>query len=308
MTAEPAFSIVIPAYNEEKNIPILHQEIVAALGDQSYEIIIVDDASTDGTVREIEQLCSAHPNVRGIRLFRNTRKGHALEIGFREAKGNVIVTIDADLQDNPQEIYRLLEEIDAGHDVVIGWKRHRKDSLLKRVPSIILNYFVRVFFGLWIHDMNSGLKAYRREAVEHLSLPGSLYRFIPVLLYIQGFSVREIPIEHRARRHGTSKFGFMHRMRGMFDFFTVLFLYRFGERPLHFFGSIGSVILLAGLSTGTYLTVIWFQGESIGRRPLLLLSVLCVLVGMQLISIGLLGELFIRTHPSKEQLPHYKSV
>ncbi len=302
-------SIVVPAYNEEENLPLLYKEIAAVLAVQkwSVEILFVDDCSTDTTARVIEELCALDERVQGIRLLHNTKKAGALAVGFSAAKGDILVTLDADLQDCPSEIPKLIAAIDDGADAVMGWRERRLDTWHKRLPSLLINSLSNFFFGAKFRDMNTGLKAYRKEAAEWIAFQGSLFRFIPHMLRAQGFRVDEVAVKHRTRAHGKSKFTVRHRLRSFFDLFTVLFISKFSDRPLHFFGGIGLITCGIGIVAGMYLTVEWFMGAGIGRRPLLQLVVLLELIGMQFMSVGLIGELMVhkwgnvaKQHPFRE--------
>ena len=300
-------SVVVCAYNEAESIPALYEELrreMESLG-CSYELLFIDDASEDETKHVIHELSAADSHLRGLTLLRNTKKGGALQLGFEQARGNVIVTMDADLQDDPAEIGKLLEEIKKGAQAVIGWKQFRRDSFWRRSQSYVMNLLTSVLLRKRFYDMNSGIKAYQADVVKHIHISGSLYRFIPHLLCAEGYRVTEVPVHHRARKHGRSKFGLMHRLRGPFDLMTVIFLSRFGDRPFHFFGRIGLFLFLAGMGIGAYLSVLWFQGASIGGRPLLMLSVLFMVLGLQIASVGLVGELVLHTR-KKRQVPYRK--
>jgi glycosyltransferase involved in cell wall biosynthesis len=303
----PTLSIVVPVFNERESLEPFFAEVLPVMDSLGApcEMLLIDDASSDGTKEQIRRLVRRDARVRGIRLLRNSSKGGALEIGFRESRGETIVTIDADLQDDPGEIPSLLAELERGADAVIGWKRHRKDPLCRRTSSFLINFVASTMSGRKIRDMNSGLKAYRTSVVRSLAIPGSLYRFIPLLLLSKGYHVTEVPVHHRERRFGRSKFGFLHRLRGAFDLGTVLFLWKFGERPLHFFGGCGLLLFLAGAGIGSYLTILWIQGQGIGGRPLLLLSVLLMIFGIQLVSTGLIGELLLHSQDRSRHLPPY---
>jgi glycosyltransferase involved in cell wall biosynthesis len=293
----PEISIVVPCFNEAEAISELHGEIVAVLEDtgRSFEILIIDDGSTDSSWNVINGLAESHPETGAVQLRRNFGKAAALDCGFRRARGDILVTLDADLQDCPTEIPRLLAEIDSGFDVVNGWKQKRNDPLTKTLPSRVFNRTVSLTSDLKLRDMNSGFKAYRREALETLHLYGEMHRFVPLLLHWQGFSVCEIPVKHRPRRYGYSKYGLSRLGKGFFDLLTVVLNTQFRSRPLHYFGGVGAVIGGLGGAILLYLVVLWFMGfRPIGNRPLLLFGALMVLVGIQLISTGLLGEMVAR--------------
>ena len=288
-------SIVIPAYNEQESIELLLEELGPVLSSMqcTWEILLVDDASTDATPQIIQRATESHPQIFGFRLLRNTGKGGALEVGFAQACGQIIITMDADLQDNPAELPRIRQEILDGADMVIGWKKNRKDGFGKRIPSKCMNFVTSLVLGSSFKDMNSGLKGFSASVLPYIPLSGSLYRFMPHVLVHRGFTVHEIPVHHRARKHGVSKFGIRHRLLGLFDLCTVMFLIRFRDRPLHLFGRIGAVMFGVGAAISCYLGVVWLQGEGIGQRPLLTMAVLCMILGFQVASTGLIGELVV---------------
>ncbi len=289
-------SIVVPAYNEEESVPLLHERIravVEPLG-LTWEVVYVDDGSTDGTRAALRALQAADSHVVVAEQRRNSGKSLALNTGFALARGAIIITMDADLQDEPGEIPNLLAKLDEGYDVVSGWKHERQDPLSKRVPSWIANHVTAWITGLRLHDMNCGLKAYRAEAVRELHLYGDLHRYIPILAHYNGFRVTEIPVVHHKRRFGRSKYGPGRLLRGGLDLLTVLFLNNFRYRPLHLFGGTGLLLLLAGFFVNAYLSIEWFQGmRPLSQRPLLTLGVLLMLMGVQLGTIGLVAELLV---------------
>ncbi len=288
-----SLSIVIPVLNEVESIPELYREIVDGVTPLSlpWELIFIDDGSTDGTGRVLREAYARDPRVRIIEFRRNFGKSAALAAGFDIAEGDAIVTMDADLQDSPSEIPRLIEQLDCGADLVSGWKFPRYDPLSKRVPSSVFNAVVRALSGVELHDFNCGLKAYRREVVREIKIYGELHRYIPVLAHNRGFRVVEIKVSHRARRYGHSKFGNARFARGFFDLLTVFFLAQYNRRPLHFFGWFGIGALLLGFAINAYLAAIWFLGHPIGTRPLLTLGVLLMIMGAQFVVFGLLAEM-----------------
>jgi glycosyltransferase involved in cell wall biosynthesis len=294
-------SIVVPVFDEERSVELLYDELRAALEPTSrdWEAIFVDDGSTDGSFAALTRLHSRHQNVRVVRLRRNFGKAAALSAGFAQASGETVVTIDADLQDDPAEIPRLLAKLDEGFDLVSGWKVHRRDPLRRRLPSRIFNGVTGRISGLRLHDLNSGLKAYRAEVVRGLRIYGELHRFVPVLAHYRGYRVAEIPVNHRPREHGRSRYGLERYLRGFFDLLTVTFMGRYRYRPLHLFGGLGLVLGFVGFALLVYLTVLWFTGEAIGHRPLLTLGVLLVVIGIQLFSLGLVGELVTSHHEER---------
>jgi dolichol-phosphate mannosyltransferase len=291
-------SVVIPLHNEERSVALLHEELQAALEPlgESWEAVFVDDGSTDGSFAALTRLYEKNDNVRVVRLRRNFGKAAALATGFGQARGDVVVTIDADLQDDPAEIPRLLVKLEEGFDLVSGWKTRRRDPLRRRIPSRIFNWVTGRVSGLRLHDMNCGLKAYRAEVVRGMTLYGELHRFIPVLAHYGGFRVAELPVNHRPREHGRSRYGVERYVRGFLDLLTVSFIGRYRHRPLHLFGGLGLVLGLIGLVILVYLTVVKALGHAIGERPLLTLGVLLVVVGLQFFSLGLISEMLTSQH------------
>ena len=296
MPTEPALSIVIPLCNEEATLTPLYEQIAATVEAHSigeFEVIFVDDGSTDGSWAEIEQLKKAHPNpITALRLRRNLGKAAALSAGFEAARGDIIMTMDADLQDEPSEIPNFLAKLNEGYDCVSGWKQLRQDPLGKTLPSRVFNAATRAASGVKIHDFNCGFKAYRAEAIQSIEIYGELHRYIPVLLAAEGFTTVEIPVEHHRRTYGVSKYGWKRLFKGGLDLITVVVLTRYLKRPGHFFGGFG---MLSGILGFTILSILSIEklvlGHSIGQRPLLQLGVLLVILGVQLISTGLIGEL-----------------
>jgi dolichol-phosphate mannosyltransferase len=296
-------SIVVPLLNEEATLEQLYRELEAALASTGlqWEVVFVDDGSTDGSHRELVRLHAAHLNVRVVRLRRNFGKAAALAAGIDVAAGDVIVTMDADLQDDPAEIPNLLAKLDDGFDVVSGWKCDRHDPFVRRFVSRIYNTATRLATGVKLHDMNCGLKAYRAEVFDHVRLYGERHRFVPVLAHHLGFSVAELPVNHRPRTNGQSRFGIERYLRAPFDLLTIVFMGRYRHRPLHLFGGVGVMASLAGVAILGYLTVVKVGGAGIGDRPLLLLGVLLVVVGIQFLSLGLIGEMLTSQHEEKAQ-------
>lgn len=293
----PYISIVVPVFDEEESLPELSAEIKAA-GDRSqfsFEVIFVDDGSTDGSWSKIQEISRVDPRFSGIRFQRNYGKSAALAIGFGEVSGQYVVTMDADLQDDPAEISDLIKKLEEGFDLVSGWKKQRHDPFTKTIPSRFFNWVTRVVSGIPLHDFNCGLKAYRCEVVKDIRVYGELHRYVPVLAKRAGFGrITEIAVNHRARKYGRTKFGFERFVRGFLDLITVVFLTRFAVRPMHFFGSLGTVSFVGGIGINLYLTINWMLGEPIGQRPLLFLGMLLIILGVQLFSTGLLGEMIIR--------------
>ena len=292
----PLLSVVVPAMNEEGNIPALHRAIADVLDATgiTFELILVDDGSTDGTWEAIEALSARDRRVVGLRHRRNFGKARGLATGFSVAAGELVLTMDADLQDDPAEIPRFLAKLDEGFDLVSGWKQRRQDPLGKTLPSRVFNATVRTVSGVQLHDFNCGFKIYRADVVRNIRLYGELHRFTPVLAHAEGFRVGELTVRHRPRRWGASKYGWSRLIKGFLDLLTVTFLTEYRQRPMHVLGVPGVVALAAGGLIGLWLTAEKvFSGASIGNRPLLLLAVLLVLVGVQFFGLGLLGELLV---------------
>jgi len=293
--AATELSVVIPVFNERDALPELVAEIERACDSiaRSWEVIFVDDGSTDGTAEVLSALVADRGWIRSVRLRRNFGKSVALSAGFEQSSGEVVVTIDGDGQDDPGEIPALVAKLGEGYDLVSGWKRDRQDPVLRRWASRLFNGVTARLSGVGLHDFNCGLKAYRGDCARSLRIYGELHRYIPVLAMQNGWRVTEVPVHHRPRRHGRSKFGIERYARGPFDLLTVLFIGRYQYRPLHFFGGLGVALMVVGVAISTYLAVLRLQGEAIGDRPLLLLGALLIVVGIQLLTFGLLGQMFV---------------
>lgn len=303
--SRPAISVVVPMWNERESIEPLYLSLRHTLESvgAGYEIIFVDDGSTDGTFAVLTTLHDEDPNhIRVIHFRRNFGKTAALAAGFGKAQGEMIVTMDADLQDDPQEIPKLLDKLEEGCDMVVAWRRDRQDPLSKRLPSRIFNGAVSLLTGVELHDLNCGFKAFRREVIANLKLYGELHRFIPVLAHWRGYRLAEVAVVHHPRKYGRSKYGVERLGRAFVDFLVVLFLTRYLKRPLQLFGSIGAVLFLSGFGIGLYFIVLWFRLGGIGFRPLLFAGILAMIVGIQIVSIGLLGEMIrhFTYHPEEE--------
>ena len=296
-------SVVVPLLNEGVTLERLYRELDAALSPTGleWEVVFVDDGSTDGSYRELVRLHAAHLNVRVVRLRRNFGKAAALAAGIEVASGEIVVTMDADLQDDAAEIPNLVAKLGEGFDVVSGWKCDRHDPLVRRLASRVYNGVTRLATGVKLHDMNCGLKACRAEVFEHVRLYGERHRFVPVLAHHLGFSVTELPVNHRARVNGRSRFGIERYLRAPFDLLTIVFMGRYRYRPLHLFGGIGLASSMGGFAILAYLTADKIGGAGIGGRPLLLLGVLLVVVGVQFLSLGLVGEMLTSHHEEKVQ-------
>jgi glycosyltransferase involved in cell wall biosynthesis len=294
-------SVVVPVHNEEATLGRLYEELGAALDplQRPWEVVFVDDGSTDGSFAALTRLHAGEPNVRVVRLRRNFGKSTALAAGFAHVGGDIVVTIDADLQDDAAEIPALLAKLDEGFDLVSGWKTRRRDPFSRRVLSRIFNSVASRLSGVRLHDMNCGLKAYRAEVVQGLRIYGELHRFIPVLAHYRGYRIAELPVHHRARAYGRSRYGVERYLRGFLDLLTVSFIGRYRQRPLHLFGGLGLLLSFLGLATLAYLTVVKAMGHAIGQRPLLLLGVLLVVVGLQFFSLGLISEMILSQHEER---------
>jgi glycosyltransferase involved in cell wall biosynthesis len=275
MTDRPRLSVVIPAYNEAESLPELHRELVATLESlgHPWEIVYVDDGSRDGSDEAMARLAAADPRVRGAVLRRNFGKSAALATGFRLARGEWVATLDADLQDDPAELPRLIEALEQGSDLVSGWKQNRKDPVTKTLPSLLFNAVTSMVAGLKLHDFNCGFKLYRREVTEALEIYGEFHRFIPALAHWRGFRVVEVPVHHRARRFGRSKFGAARFINGFLDLLAAAFISTSALKPLHVFGRIGLLFLGIGVVIGVWFVVQWAGGEPMRVRPLMLFGV-----------------------------------
>ncbi len=304
----PALSIVIPVFNEEENVPILAEEIRQALDPHgiAYEVIAVDDGSTDMSWSRLEAVRAADPRWILVALRRNFGQTAALSAGFDHARGEVIVPLDGDLQNDPADIPRLLA-LAKDYDIVSGWRKNRQDPFLsRRLPSLLANWLISKVTGIRLHDYGCTLKAYRREIVEHLRLYGEMHRFIPAIASWMGITFVEVETHHRPRRFGRSKYGITRTIRVILDLITVKFLLSFATKPIQVFGMLGLAAAGLGGVIGAYLTalkLIW--GAQIGGRPLLALAVLLIVVGVQFVVMGLLGELLVRVYHESQQKPIY---
>ena len=295
-------SFVIPVYNEKDSLEELYNEIIASVGSKTYEIIFIDDGSTDGSVNIIEQLTKMDSNVIMIQFYRNYGKSAALSEGFKHAEGDCIITMDADLQDDPAEVDSLLLKLNEGYDLVSGWKKDRKDPLSKKLPSKFFNLITRIFTGVKIHDFNCGLKIYRKSVIKTLDIYGGRHRYIPALAGQKKFKVSEIVVNHRPRKYGETKYGGRRFFHGFFDLISVLFLSKYIQSPLYFFGQIGLFTFAAGsIIEGYVLYLKYFEGEPFAKHfALLILGVLLIVIGIQFFSIGLIGEMIANSNQDKE--------
>ena len=288
-------SIVIPLFNEEESIIPLSHEIRKSISrlNTNYEVILIDDGSTDSSLQKLKEITKTDNRFKYLSFRKNYGKSASLHIGFKAATGDVVVTMDADLQDDPQEIPSLLKKLDEGYDLCSGWKKKRQDPFIKKISSKFFNYVTRVISGIKIHDFNCGLKAYRKEVVESVKVYGELHRYIPVLAKWQGYKITEIPVMHHPRRYGKTKFGISRFFKGFIDLVTVTFVTRYIKRPMHFFGFLGALSSFLGTIILGYLTILWIQGHPLSNRPMLFLGMLLIIVGVQLFAVGLLGEVIV---------------
>jgi len=299
-------SIVIPVLNEESSLQPLYEELVEVLKHvtEDYELIFVDDGSSDQSSQIIEILHQNNHRIKLIQFRKNFGKSAALSAGFNEAEGKIVITLDADLQDDPHEIPHFMERLEKGYDLVSGWKVKRQDAKTRIIVSRIFNTVVPFLTGVKVHDLNCGFKCYRREVVKDLKLYGELHRFIPVLAVWKGFTVSEIPVQHRLRKFGKSKFGLERLFRGFLDFITVYFLTHYLKRPLHLFGGIGLTSLTVGAVISFYFAFQWVFGVPLHLRPILVLGWILILVGLQLLLMGLIGEMI--THQNSGRRDAYE--
>lgn len=299
----PELSIIVPIFDEEESIPELADRIksVCETAGYSFETLLVDDGSKDGSWDVIGSIHASDYRFSGIRLRRNYGKSAALAVGFDQAKGRYVVTMDADLQDDPSEIPGLIELLKSGYDLVSGWKKKRHDPITKIIPSRFFNFITRTITRIPLHDFNCGLKAYRSEVIKCVHVYGELHRYIPALAKWEGYDrITERVVQHHARKHGRTKFGFERYLRGFLDLLSVLFLTRFAARPMHFFGTLGTVAFIGGFVISLWISIEkLFLGIPIGDRPLLLFGILLILVGIQMFSVGLIGEMIVVSKAEK---------
>lgn len=305
------YSIIVPLYNEEENLEELHKQIktsLANLGGNS-EIVLVNDGSTDNSLKIAKEIQKRDKNVTVLSYRENRGKSVALLVGFRNAKGDVVVTIDADLQDDPDDIKKLVGKLKEGYGVVSGWRKYRHDNVVKKLSSVMFNNLVSKITGLPLHDFNCGLKVYEKKALDEINLSSGMHRFIPLLVYWKGYKVNEVLVKHRSRHKGESKYGKLglgRACKSLFDLSTVIFLRKYARRPMRLFGILGLCFSLTGFTVGLYMVYLRLIGETIGDRPLLILAVLLMVLGVQFFSLGLLGEMIaLRKHA---ELPKYEEI
>lgn len=307
-------SFVIPLFNEEESLPELHDWIVRVMEQHgfSYEIIFVDDGSKDNSWSVIQQLVQRNPLVRGIKFRRNYGKSAGLNVGFEKAEGNVVITMDADLQDSPEEVPEMYKMVvEDKYDIVSGWKKKRYDPISKTIPTKVYNFVTTKMSGVKLHDMNCGLKAYRSDVIKNIEVYGEMHRYIPVIAKWSGFTnIGEKVVQHQARKYGVSKFGLSRFIYGPLDLFSIMFMGKFGKRPMHFFGVIGTFIFFAGLAILGYMSIdkVFFDTVGIANRPAFYLGILMVIVGVQLFIAGFLGELISRSATDRNKYKIEKSI
>ncbi len=297
-------SVVVPLYNEEESLKELHHQLRSTLQriDARYELLFIDDGSTDKSFEVLRGLKRIDHRVKIIRFRRNFGKSAALAVGFEKAQGTFVVTMDADLQDDPAEIPSLVKKLEEGFDLVSGWKKVRRDPISKTLPSKFFNFVTRMMTGVKIHDFNCGLKAYRNAVVKTVEVYGELHRYVPVLAHNAGFRVGEMMVQHRPRKYGKTKFGIGRFWKGFLDLLTILFTTRYFRRPLHLFGVWGMLFALAGVAIDGWLAAEWALGKTaLSNRPLLIVGVLLIIVGIQFVGIGLLGEMITKAKQSEQQ-------
>ena len=309
-------SIVVPVYNEQDSLKELCEKVIENVKDiikkeiiSDYEIWFVSDGCTDESEMLIKELIEANESIHLIAFRRNFGKAAALQSAFYHSNGDIVITMDADLQDDPKEIERFINKLDEGFDLVSGWKNNRLDPLEKRLPSKLFNKVTSSLSGVKLNDFNCGFKAYRKEVIKSIDIYGEMHRYIPVLANRKGFRISEITVTHHKREHGSSKYGWERYLRGLFDSMTTSFLSKFYDRPMYFFGRIGLLLLLAGLVICGILTVSWFAGDKIGGRPLLMLGVLCLILGVQSISTGFIGDMVVdATYRNRYDESHIREI
>ncbi|MBT4277349.1 glycosyltransferase family 2 protein [Candidatus Falkowbacteria bacterium] len=305
-------SIVIPVFNEMESLEELNLRITKALSGLSfdYEIVYIDDGSTDNSFKILKKIKERNPKIKIIQFRRNFGKSAALNVAFKEANGDLIITMDGDLQDEPTEIINFIKKIEEGYDMVSGWKQNRKDPLIKLISSKIFNFTVSKLTKIKLHDFNCGFKIYRSEVIKNIEIYGELHRFLPVLAYEKGFKIGELKIKHNARKFGKSKYGKLglRRIKNyLLDPINIILLTKYAKKPAHFFGNIGLLSFGLGSVFFLYLTILWLLGHRpIGNRPLLFLGILLIIIGIQLISMGFLGEIITRQNSKKEKIYYVK--
>ncbi len=304
---EPEISVVIPAYNEEENLPVLYAQLKRTLDRlrKSYEIIFVDDGSTDSSFKVLEAISKRDKKVRVIKFRKNFGQTAAIDAGFKESKGKVIVVMDSDLQNDPSDIPRLLEKLDEGYDAVSGWRYERKDPFGKKIVSLISNSIRRLITNDRIHDSGCSLKAYKRECIQNIDLYGEMHRYMTAMLSWKGFKIGEIKVQHHERKFGRTKYGIWRIFKGLLDLLVVKFWMQYSARPIHLFGAFGLLSFFFGSLIGLYLVIgKIFYGLALANRPLLLLAVLLVILGVQFILFGVLADIMIKVYYKNGKKPY----
>lgn len=301
-------SIVIPTYNEEKNVSLLHDEISKTLRDMalSYSIVFVDDGSSDGTFQALKEIRGRDNRVRVVKFKKNFGQSAAMAAGFEHAKGDVVVTMDADMQNDPADIPLLLAELNKGYDVVCGWRKKRKDSISKKLFSRFANTLRRRLTGATIHDSGCSLRVYRKECLKDLELYGEMHRYIPAMLSWKGYKIGEVRTNHRLRAHGKTKYGYKRLIKGFLDLILILFWQKYSMRPIHLLGGSGIVLAIIGVLLGIYLGVERLAfGKALGDRPLFMLAILMIIVGIQFLVFGVLADIMVRIYYGQGNRKHY---
>lgn len=298
-------SVVIPMYNEEESLDELSYSLYKVLSEMkaNYEVLLIDDGSTDGSFNKAKEINTKNSRFHCIKLRKNYGKSSALAVGFKNAKGDIIITMDADLQDDPEEIPELVSKINSGYDLVSGWKKVRYDPFIKKHTSKFFNFFASMISGIRLHDFNCGLKAYKKDVIKSIKIYGELHRYIPALAHLSGFRVTEKVVKHKARKYGVTKFGASRFFKGFFDLLTVLFTTRFIKRPLHLFGTLGLISFFIGTGITIYLSAMKIiYNEYLTNRPLFLVGIMFVILGVQSFSLGLIGEMITRSYYTEEDI------
>ncbi|MFA5374649.1 MAG: glycosyltransferase family 2 protein [Dehalococcoidia bacterium] len=301
-------SIVIPTYNEEKNVALLHDEISKALQGMavSYSVVFVDDGSSDGTFKSLKEIRGRDNRVRVVKFKKNFGQSAAMAAGFEHAKGDIVVTMDADMQNDPADIPLLLAELDKGYDVVCGWRKKRKDSIPKKLFSLFANALRRKLTGATIHDSGCSLRAYRKECLKSLELYGEMHRYIPAMLSWKGYKIGEVRTNHRPRAHGKTKYGYQRLIKGFLDLILILFWQKYSMRPIHLLGGSGILLAIIGFLLGVYLVVERLAfGVALGDRPLFMLAILMIIVGIQFLVFGVLADIMVRIYYGQGSRRHY---
>lgn len=300
-----SISVVIPLLNEEESLPELSRKLEDVLGGLGceYEVVFIDDGSTDKSFERIKEINRRNSKFHCIKFRKNYGKSAALAKGFRSAKGNIIITMDADLQDDPSEIPELIKELNSGFDLVSGWKKVRYDPFIKKYTSRFFNFVTSKLSGIKLHDFNCGLKAYKKDVVKSLKIYGEMHRYIPALAHLSGFRVTEKPVKHHARKYGKTKFGANRFINGFLDLITVVFIDRYIKRPLHFFGVIGMISSMAGFLITLYLVILKiFEGKPLSDRPLFIVGIFMIILGVQFFSLGLIAEIITKSNYSDQDI------